>query len=423
MSEFLTFLQLGFRHIVDVSAFDHILFLVALAAIYRFRDARNALWTISAFTVGHSITLALAVTGVLALPSNVIEFLIPVTIVITGIENLVVSDRTRAPWGGRYRPMFAGVFGLVHGAGFANYLKALFVERIAVPLFGFNVGIELGQIVVLVAAAGVLAGLDRGIAALRLASPRWPALRVRVVAVSLGVVAVGSVWAVERRPWWPRSAVLGGCAGAAAMHPLHSTITEVVADRPHGIVRATVRVFADDFGTAVRKMARGRTLPDAGPAWDAPALAYRRRASASRSGGARCRSVRAACGARATCSGCASKRGRWPTWCAPGPEHHALRPLRRPGQRRPGHGRGRTPEPAVRARDRLQAPRVTPPRFGVRHLIPIVRRTLHRSVVVASLAIWCRAPPRAARHPCRAHDTAPFDRTRRVPRCRGLRPT
>ena len=201
MSEFLTFLQLGFRHIVDVSAFDHILFLVALAAIYRFRDARNALWTISAFTVGHSITLALAVTGVLTLPSALIEFLIPVTIVITGIENLLVSDRTRAPWGGRYRPMFAGVFGLVHGAGFANYLKALFVERIAVPLFGFNVGIEIGQIVVLVAAAVVLAGMDRGIAWLPLSSPRWPALRVRVVAVSLGVVAVGSVWAVERRPW------------------------------------------------------------------------------------------------------------------------------------------------------------------------------------------------------------------------------
>ncbi len=201
MSEFLTFLQLGFRHIVDVSAFDHILFLVALAAIYRFRDARNALWTISAFTVGHSITLALAVTNVLTLPSALIEFLIPVTIVITGIENLIVSDRTRAPWGGRYRPMFAGVFGLVHGAGFANYLKALFVDRIAVPLFGFNVGIELGQVVVLVAATVLLAGLDRAIAALHVSGPRWPALRVRVVAVSLAVVAVGSVWAVERRPW------------------------------------------------------------------------------------------------------------------------------------------------------------------------------------------------------------------------------
>ncbi len=201
MSEFLTFMQLGFLHIVDIEAMDHILFLVALAAIYRFRDARNALWVVTAFTIGHSITLALAVTGTLNLPSALIEFLIPVTIVITGIENLLVSDRTRAPWGGRYRPVFAGVFGLVHGAGFANYLKALFVENIAAPLFGFNVGIEAGQVVVLLAAAALLTALDRGIATLRLSNDNWPALRVRVVTVSLLVVAVGSAWAVERNPW------------------------------------------------------------------------------------------------------------------------------------------------------------------------------------------------------------------------------
>src|SRR5207245_1974576 len=78
-----------------------------------------------------------------------IEFLIPLTIVATCIENLLVADRARAWWGGRYRPVFAGVFGLVHGAGFANYLRSLFVAPIALPLFGFNVGIELGQLVVL----------------------------------------------------------------------------------------------------------------------------------------------------------------------------------------------------------------------------------------------------------------------------------
>ena len=192
MSEFLSFVQLGFRHIVDIEAMDHILFLVALAAIYRLRDARNALWVVTAFTIGHSISLALAVTGTLNLPSALIEFLIPVTIVVTGLENLL-----RTSWGVRYRPVFAGVFGLVHGAGFANYLKALFVEHIAAPLFGFNVGIEVGQILVLLAAAILLAMLDRAIATLRVSN----ALRVRVVAVSLLVVAVGSAWAVERTPW------------------------------------------------------------------------------------------------------------------------------------------------------------------------------------------------------------------------------
>jgi hypothetical protein len=201
MSELLTFAQLGVRHILDVEAFDHILFLVALAAIYRVRDARNVLWVVTAFTIGHSITLALAVSGVLTLPSSLIEFLIPVTIVITGIENIVVSDRSRAPWSGRYRPIFAGVFGLVHGAGFANYLKALFVDRIAVPLLGFNLGIEAGQLVVLALAAVGLFAIDAAIARLRGVSERWPTLRVRTVSVSLVVVAVGSLWAVQRSPW------------------------------------------------------------------------------------------------------------------------------------------------------------------------------------------------------------------------------
>ena len=175
--------------------------LVALAAIYRLRDIRSVLWVVTAFTVGHSVTLALAVTGALTLPSSLIEFLIPVTIVITGIENIVVSDRTRAPWGGRYRPVFAGVFGLVHGAGFANYLKALFVDRLAVPLLGFNLGIELGQLVVLAVAATLLVAIDAAIARAGTASARWPVLRVRTVSVSLVVVVVGSLWAVQRSPW------------------------------------------------------------------------------------------------------------------------------------------------------------------------------------------------------------------------------
>jgi hypothetical protein len=197
MTELQAFMALGFRHITDLAAMDHILFLCALAAIYRPRDWRDSLWVISAFTLGHSLTLALAVTGALALPTRLIEFLIPVTIMATCAENLAVRDRARALWHGRYRPVFAGVFGLVHGAGFANYLRELFVAPIAVPLFGFNVGIELGQLVVLGMAAGALAVIDRLITALR---PRAP-LRVRVVAVSALVAVVAARWAVERVPW------------------------------------------------------------------------------------------------------------------------------------------------------------------------------------------------------------------------------
>jgi hypothetical protein len=201
MSELWSFAQLGVRHILDLEALDHVLFLVALAAIYRFRDLRAVLWVVTAFTLGHSLTLALAVTGTLELPAALVEFLIPVTIVITGIENVLVSDRSRAPWGGRYRPVFAGVFGLVHGAGFATYLKALFVAQIALPLLGFNLGIEVGQVVVLAAAGLCLALLDRCIRAGRLGTSWWPVVRVRAVTVSLLVIVVASRWAVERTPW------------------------------------------------------------------------------------------------------------------------------------------------------------------------------------------------------------------------------
>ena len=200
MSELWVYFQLGFLHITDLGGMDHILFLLVLAAVYHRRDWRQALWVISAFTVGHSITLALAVTGALNLPGDLIEFLIPVTIVATAVENIVVADRAGTPWANRYRPVFAGVFGLVHGAGFANYLRELFVDRLAVPLLGFNLGIEAGQIVVLAIAAACFAMLDRALDAAR--RPAWmPAERMRVLLVS-GVVAVfATMWAFERSPW------------------------------------------------------------------------------------------------------------------------------------------------------------------------------------------------------------------------------
>ncbi len=201
MSELLTFVELGFRHITDVEAMDHILFLLALAAIYRPRDWRQSLWVISAFTVGHSVTLALAVTHLVAFPLPVIEFLIPVTIALTAVENILVRDRSLAPWGGRYRPVFAGVFGLVHGAGFASYLSSLFMDHIAVPLLGFNIGIEMGQIVVLMAAAALLFGLDAVLSRVPLPAAAPGPLRLRIVAVSCVVALVASRWAVQRAPW------------------------------------------------------------------------------------------------------------------------------------------------------------------------------------------------------------------------------
>ena len=201
MSDLLAFVQLGVRHILDVEAVDHILFLVALAAIYRPRDWHAALWVVSAFTVGHSVTLALAVTGVVRFPAPVIEFLIPVTIVATAVENLTRGRRGAAPPDGRLRALLAGAFGLVHGAGFANYLRDVFADRVALPLFGFNVGIEVGQVVVLAGAFAALALLDCAIARAVALRRGQDALAWRVSAVSLAVALVATRWAVERAPW------------------------------------------------------------------------------------------------------------------------------------------------------------------------------------------------------------------------------
>jgi hypothetical protein len=200
MSELLAFLQIGFRHIVAWDAADHVLFLLVLAAIYRGKDWRAALLVISAFTVGHSVTLLLAVTNTVVLPARIVEFLIPVTIIATGIENLVMRERAASGSGARHRPVFALLFGLVHGAGFAGYLKSLFVDQIAVPLLGFNIGIELGQIVVLLAASALFIIVDR---ALTIVPKRvgWPdAFQLRLIGVSAAVTLVATTWAFERLP-------------------------------------------------------------------------------------------------------------------------------------------------------------------------------------------------------------------------------
>lgn len=203
MSELTTYITLGFHHIADLNAADHILFLLALAAVYRLSEWRNALWVITAFTVGHSITLALAVTGALTLPTGLIEFLIPVTILATCGENLLAVGRRVTPARRRFRALLAGLFGLVHGAGFANYLKALFVDRIAVPLFGFNLGIELGQLVILSLAAIGFLLLDRAIRSARRAEigAAASAFQLRVAGVSLVVALFAARMVIARSPW------------------------------------------------------------------------------------------------------------------------------------------------------------------------------------------------------------------------------
>jgi hypothetical protein len=148
MSEFGFYFRLGWEHIMSIDALDHILFVWVLAAIYLLRDWRQVLVLVTAFTIGHSITLALSVFNVLEVPSDWVEFLIPCTIVFTALSNLFRKDFS--PRLLRVNYFLALFFGLVHGLGFANTLRFMLVkgQSLGWSLLGFNVGLEVGQIVI-----------------------------------------------------------------------------------------------------------------------------------------------------------------------------------------------------------------------------------------------------------------------------------
>ncbi len=152
MHEFWMYTQIGFNHIANLSGMDHILFVAALCIRYQFSDWKKWLILITAFTIGHSITLVFSVFHYLDFSTNWIEFLIPVTILITSISNMFVkkfSFNTRFP----VIYFFALFFGLIHGLGFSFYLKSLLglQQNIALALLAFNLGLEIGQILIVMA--------------------------------------------------------------------------------------------------------------------------------------------------------------------------------------------------------------------------------------------------------------------------------
>lgn len=148
MQDFLFYLQLGWEHIISNDALDHQLFILALIAIFSFRDWKKVLILVTAFTIGHSLTLVLSALDVFRFPSDWVEFLIPCTIVFTALDNLIFSKNEKKLIQLNY--YLALLFGLIHGMGFANSVRMMLASEqdITLPLFGFNVGLELGQIVV-----------------------------------------------------------------------------------------------------------------------------------------------------------------------------------------------------------------------------------------------------------------------------------
>lgn len=148
MSDFKFYFGLGWEHIMSWDALDHLLFITALAAIYLLKDWKQVLILVTAFTIGHSLTLALSVMDVFRFPAAWVEFLIPCTIVITAISNLFQKQFTAKSI--RINYFLALFFGLIHGLGFANTIRFMLArdQSMGWGLFGFNVGLEAGQIVV-----------------------------------------------------------------------------------------------------------------------------------------------------------------------------------------------------------------------------------------------------------------------------------
>lgn len=148
MQDFKLYFDLGWHHILDWQGYDHILFLLALCGIYTMSDWKRVLVLVTAFTIGHSITLALSVLNIVHVNSALIEFLIPVTILITALSNIL--NKKPKPKAIRLKYTLALFFGLIHGMGFSNYLKSLLGKSssIIVELLGFNIGLEFGQLLI-----------------------------------------------------------------------------------------------------------------------------------------------------------------------------------------------------------------------------------------------------------------------------------
>lgn len=151
MQDFPLYFQLGWQHILDWQGYDHILFVIALCGTYMIADWKKVLILVTAFTVGHSITLALSIFKIIHVNTPLIEFLIPVTILITALSN--ITSKRQKPKGQKFKYTIALFFGLIHGLGFSNYLKSLLGKSssITAELFAFNVGLEFGQILIVAA--------------------------------------------------------------------------------------------------------------------------------------------------------------------------------------------------------------------------------------------------------------------------------
>lgn len=191
MNDFSFYFQIGWGHIINKEALDHIFFIAALAAIYVIKDWKQVLILVTAFTIGHSITLALSTLRIVEVPSKWVEFLIPCTILFTALSNLFIKNFT--PKSIRINYFLALFFGLIHGLAFANTLRMIIAEdqSFALSMFSFSVGLELGQILIVLI---ILALSYLFINILKISRREW------VIFISAAVFALALEMAIQRVP-------------------------------------------------------------------------------------------------------------------------------------------------------------------------------------------------------------------------------
>ncbi len=146
LQDFSFYFNLGWSHIVSLDALDHQLFILALITVYTSKNIKQVLILVTSFTIGHSLTLLLSVLDVFRFSSKWVEFLIPCTIFITALSNLFKKSSSTNSINTNY--YLALLFGLIHGMGFANSVRMMLAkdQNIGWGLFGFNIGLEVGQI-------------------------------------------------------------------------------------------------------------------------------------------------------------------------------------------------------------------------------------------------------------------------------------
>lgn len=151
MSQFQLYFIEGKNHILDYQfGYDHILFVIALCALYVMRDWKKVLILVTAFTIAHSLTLALVALNVITVSEELVEFLIPLTIFVTAFSNLFKSEDSVNDKKMQMNYAYALFFGLIHGLGFSNYFRAILGRDSSIisQLFAFNIGLEFGQIII-----------------------------------------------------------------------------------------------------------------------------------------------------------------------------------------------------------------------------------------------------------------------------------